>query len=138
MANHTHKGACMCGAVQIEAKGDPVWTATCHCADCRHATGAAMAGFAGYETENVKIEGGDFCEFESSTNTRRGFCGKCGTRLTCRMESYPTQTHFHVGIFEDADVFAPMGNVYVKDKLKWVHLEENIPSFQTTPNAEKN
>lgn len=132
-----HTGRCQCGAVQIEAVGDPLWTATCHCADCRKATGTAAAAYAGYERENTKIEGQGFIEFESSPGTFRGFCSKCGSRLTYRSEAHwPTQLHFHVGAFDDANAFAPKANVSVREKLDWAELEESLPAFQTIPSAE--
>lgn len=132
MTSETHKGSCMCGAVQIEAAGNPEWTATCHCIDCRHATGAASAAFAGYLAAKASVSGSCFSEFESSPGMHRGFCTKCGTRLTCRGDRWPDQLHLHVGIMEDAEAFAPLANVYVKDKLSWVHLEPELPALQET------
>jgi hypothetical protein len=35
-------GACVCGAIKIEAEADPEKTQICHCTDCRNGTGSAF------------------------------------------------------------------------------------------------
>jgi len=137
VGDKTHVGRCQCGAVGIEADGDPIWTGTCHCASCRKATGAAAAAYAGYDRTKTEVTGDNFVEFESSPGTFRGFCSRCGSRLTYRSETlYPTELHFHVGAFDDADFFAPQANANVREKLAWVQLEKELPAFQTVPSAE--
>lgn len=129
----THKGRCQCGAVTIEVTGDPEWTASCHCADCRRATGAAMSAFAGYLTGNTEIAGESYSEYESSPGVFRGFCSACGSRLTYRSTRWPEQLHFHAGAFDDPNAFAPTGNVYVAEKISWAPLEPDLPAFDTVP-----
>jgi hypothetical protein len=136
MAEDLHKGRCLCGAVTIEAAGPPNWTATCHCADCRRATGAAMSAFAGFDSEKVTISGTSFREYESSPGVFRGFCESCGARLTYRSAKWPDELHLHVGVFDDANNFAPRGNVFTKEKLEWVVLEPDLPAYRTVASDE--
>jgi len=131
MSNEIHKGHCQCGAVTIEAAGPPNWTGTCHCADCRRATGAAMAAFAGFDAGKVTISGDAFEEYESSPGTYRGFCATCGSRLTFRSTKWAGELHIHTGALDDANKFAPQGNAYTKEKLEWVVLEPDLPAFST-------
>lgn len=140
MSSDLHKGACQCGVVRIEASGAPKWVATCHCSDCRKATGAAMATFAGFDSENVKLTGVAFHEFESSPGVFRGFCLSCGARLTYRSARWPDELHLHIGALDDANDLAPQGNVFTKEKLDWVTLEPGLPAYRTLgsdgPNTE--
>jgi hypothetical protein len=136
MGAEHHQGGCQCGAVKIEAEGAPNWTATCHCADCRRATGAAMAGYAGFDADKVTVSGDSFREFESSPGVFRGFCETCGARLTYRSARWPKELHIHIGALADANDLAPRGNVFVKEKLGWVVLEPDLPAFQTVASEE--
>lgn len=136
MSDDMHKGACQCGAVTIEAKGAPNWAATCHCADCRRATGAAMAAYVGFDSDKVQINGQSYREHESSPGVFRGFCETCGARLTYRSKQWPGEVHLHTGALDEANRFAPQGNVFVKDKLDWVALESGLPAFNTVSGAE--
>jgi len=118
--------------VKIEVLGDPLWTATCHCADCRRATGAASSAFAGYEVAKCQISGARYTEYESSPGVYRGHCGACAARLTFRGAKWLDQIHFHIGAFDDPDAFAPRANVNVREKLSWVQLEDGLPALATT------
>ncbi len=137
MTKSVHKGQCMCGAVRIEATGDPLWTATCHCADCRRATGAVVSAFAGYQADKANIKGESFSEYESSPGVFRGYCATCGGRLTYRAKRWPGEIHFHVGAFDQPEAFAPKINVMTKDRVGWVELEARLPAFQTVPSDKK-
>jgi hypothetical protein len=131
MSDELHKGRCQCGAVTIEAVGPANWTATCHCGDCRKATGAAMAAYAGFDSAKVSITGSAFREYETSPGVFRGFCLSCGSRLTYRSARWPDEVHFHTGALDEANKFAPSGNVFVKEKLDWVRLEPDLPAYDT-------
>ena len=53
-----HTGGCMCGTVRYEARGEPLFVALCHCASCRHHTGAAVATLAVFDSEQVAFTEG--------------------------------------------------------------------------------
>lgn len=40
-----HNGRCFCGAVEIEAAGQPLDMGYCHCKDCRAYSGAPLVAF---------------------------------------------------------------------------------------------
>ena len=60
----TFKGSCQCGAIQFQIEGEPKWIAHCHCADCRHATGAAASTYVGSEREQTRFFAGTPVLFE--------------------------------------------------------------------------
>ena len=56
----TFSGKCLCGSVSYESDSEPAFTANCHCADCRAATGAAYSTISFFQAGDLKIEeGGD-------------------------------------------------------------------------------
>jgi hypothetical protein len=76
----THKGTCFCGAVEIEATGEPVEMGYCHCADCRAYSGAPVANFTLWKAGAVRVtKGAEFLgRFNKGGFSERQFCVRCG------------------------------------------------------------
>ncbi|HBG98022.1 MAG: GFA family protein [Rhodobacteraceae bacterium] len=75
------EGSCLCGAVAF-VTGDPVKApAACHCSQCRKISGHYWAALLvdGAALRLIRDDGLRW--FQSSENTRRGFCSRCGTPL---------------------------------------------------------
>ncbi len=79
----THRGACFCGAVEIEATGVPVEMGYCHCSSCRSYSGAPLSAFILWTAESVKVTtGAEFLGgFNKTGMSYRRFCTKCGGHL---------------------------------------------------------
>ena len=78
------KGACLCGAVEIEVGYPAFWAWHDHSAASRKAHGAAYATYVGCWKKNVRVAKGkkNIATFEDEkTNTVRSFCARCGTPL---------------------------------------------------------
>jgi hypothetical protein len=104
----------------VRVRGAPKWTAFCHCASCRRQTGAPVSAYAGYERDQVEIQGGSFTRYASSPGVSRGFCRTCGSPVSYEGERWPSEVHFHVGVFDDPDPFAPTGHVNAGEQLSWL------------------
>ncbi len=109
--NDQFEGGCLCGAVRFVATGQPKWVAWCHCQSCRKHSGAPVSVFAAFERTAYVVTKGGITKFNSSPGTRRGFCGKCGSTLTCESDRLPTETHFHVGAFDQAARLPPTRHI---------------------------
>ena len=86
-----HKGACFCGAVEIELAGDPKAMGYCHCKSCRSWSGDPIHAWTVWEAEAVEITVGseNVATFHKTPESlsHRQFCTKCGGHL---MISHPT------------------------------------------------
>ena len=122
MAEERFEGGCLCGAVRFVATGRPKWVSWCHCHSCRKHSGAPVSVFAAFERAAYVVTRGEIVKFNSSGATWRGFCGKCGSTLTCESERRPTETHFHVGAFDDAASLRPVRHIFPEERLPWLHL----------------
>jgi hypothetical protein len=118
------EGGCLCGAVRFAATGQPKWVAWCHCQSCRRHSGAPVSVFVAFERTAYTVTKGEITEFNSSPGTRRGFCAQCGSTLTCESERRPTETHFHVGAFDQAAQLQPARHIFLEERLPWLHLGE--------------
>ena len=128
----TRRGGCQCGRVRFEARGRPNWVAHCHCADCRRATAAALATYAGFPRDKVRFPAGESASYQSSPGVTRRFCPDCGTPISYEGERWPEEIHLFVCTFEDPESFEPRGHVYVSEQLSWLHLGDDLPRHDKT------
>ena len=122
--NEKIEGGCLCGAVRFVAMGRPKGVFWCHCQSCRRHSGAPVSVFVGFARDAYTVTKGEIARFKSSPGTTRGFCRTCGATLTCEIVKLPTETHFHVGTFDDAARFAPTRHFFRNEQLPWLHLAE--------------
>ena len=48
-------GHCHCGSIRYEIRGEPIYSALCHCSDCRRSAGAPVVGWAAYPETSLKV-----------------------------------------------------------------------------------
>jgi len=126
LATKQFEGGCLCGAVRFTATGEPKGVYWCHCQSCRRHTGAPVSVFVAFEPRAYTVTRGEITKFDSSPGkTRRGFCGKCGSTLTCESLPEVTLTHFHIGAFDQAARLQPTKHYFVEERLPWLHAGEN-------------
>jgi hypothetical protein len=119
------EGRCLCGAVRFIATGQPKGVYWCHCQSCRRHTGAPAAVFALYNLKDYTVTKGEITKFDSTPGqTRRGFCSRCGSTLTCESLPGPTETHFHIGAFDQAALMVPAKHYFAEERLPWLHIAE--------------
>ncbi len=131
-----HRGHCACDGVTLELQGDPKWVANCHCADCRKATGSALATYVGCASERLQVSG-TLARYASSPGVSRSFCGQCGTPIAYESERWPGEIHVFVGVFDAPAAFSPKANVYMKDAVPWFDGLLELPRFRTVPSEER-
>jgi hypothetical protein len=116
------EGGCLCGAVRFIATGEPQGIYWCHCQSCRKHTGAPVSVFVAFEVPAYTVTKGEITKFDTTPGkTRRGFCARCGSTLTCESLSQPTVTHFHVGAFDQAARLQPTRHYFAEERLPWLH-----------------
>jgi hypothetical protein len=79
----THRGTCFCGAVEIEAAGAPLEMGYCHCASCRHYSGAPLSAFLLWRTADVRVTRGaeSLGRFNKTGMSDRQHCTRCGGHI---------------------------------------------------------
>lgn len=79
----THRGTCFCGAVEVEASGEPLEMGYCHCASCRLHAGAPLVAFTLWKDDQVRVVRGAemIGHFNKSGFSDRQFCTRCGGAL---------------------------------------------------------
>jgi hypothetical protein len=82
-------GECFCGAVKIEATGEPQGMGYCHCRSCRSWSGGPVNAFTLWAPDAVKVTAGGehVATYQKSPLSQRRYCAKCGGHL---MTNHPT------------------------------------------------
>jgi hypothetical protein len=76
-------GKCFCGAVSIEATGEPEAMGYCHCQSCRSWSGGPVNAFSLWKPEAVRITTGaeHVAMFQKTKLSQRQYCKNCGGHL---------------------------------------------------------
>ncbi len=122
----THTGGCRCGAVRFEATVDPHHTSYCHCADCRHASGAPVSAFVGFMADSVAFAGEEPRTYVNGPVTR-SFCGTCGAPIAYVDERIGETTYFMLGAMDAPANYKPTLHAYVREQLPYLHMPDGLP-----------
>lgn len=81
MAAPIRHSRCMCGAVELEIRGEPTAQAYCHCASCRGWTAAPLWAATMWVSSSVRVVKGNdrLGVYRRTEGTHRKFCTTCGT-----------------------------------------------------------
>jgi len=136
-AGKKHTGQCACGAVRFAFDTDPSFVATCHCLDCKKASGGEAATFFGVPADDFTLLSGAPKGFvnvaASGKRLERVFCPECGARLYTRnLETFPGMVFVTIGSLDEPGLFAPKVEMWVKRRLDWAK-PIGVPEFDEMP-----
>lgn len=118
------EGGCLCGAVRFAVTGEPLNVAWCHCESCRRHSGAPVSVFLAVRRDEFAVSKGEITKYNSSPGRWRGFCGRCGSTLTCEGNANSPEVHLHIGSIDDAARFVPTRHIFPEERLPWLHLTD--------------
>lgn len=107
----TVRGGCLCGAVRIEAKGQPYRVGVCHCMDCRKHHGALFHASAIFAEEAVEVSG------ETHHYEGRHFCPRCGSSVFNRSDD---EIEVHLGTLDEPSRFTPTYELWTIRRESWL------------------
>jgi hypothetical protein len=108
-------GGCVCGAVRIEASGQPLRVGICHCLDCRKIHGTLFHSSAIFPEAAVTITG------ETHSYMGRHFCPTCGSQVFGLDEN---EVLVNIGAWDAPDQFRPTYELWTIRREGW------LPEFQ--------
>jgi len=132
----TFSGKCLCGSVSYESDSEPAFTANCHCADCRAATGAAYSTISFFQAGDLKIEGetktyGHIAD--SGNKMTKHFCPNCGSQLFGENSAREGVIGIRAGTIDQTELVKPARNVYVSSKIPSTPLDPDLPASEKMP-----
>ena len=129
--SETTKGACFCGAVEIEVTGAPAGMGYCHCADCRSWSAGPVNAFTLWAPEAVAVtKGADkLAKFNKTENSGRRWCTDCGGHV---LTEHPGMglTDVYAATIPSFD-FQPGLHVFYGESV--LSIKDGLPKFKDVP-----
>jgi hypothetical protein len=129
--SNTYKGACFCGAVEIEVTGEPAAMGYCHCGDCRSWSAGPVNAFSLWAPDSVKVtKGADkIGTYNKTENSARKFCTVCGGHI---MTDHPGMglTDVYAATIPRLD-FKPSVHVFYGESV--LSIKDGLPKFKDVP-----
>ncbi len=123
------RGRCFCGDIAFDITEPIASCVTCHCESCRRQCSAPMTAYVGVPDGQWRWLGKLPKVFVSSPEVERTFCENCGSPLSFKSEKLSGMMHFYLAALEDPEHFQPTLHVAYEEKLKWLCLNDGLPTF---------
>jgi len=127
-----HEGGCLCGATRYVLRGDPTYSAHCHCRSCQRAIGAGFVTWVGVKPGNFEVTKGEITFCATSPGVRRGFCGRCGSSLTFAGDGW-TDIGVTAASLDDPTAAKPTSNVYLDHQQPWAVIDDSLKKYDQFP-----
>jgi len=112
--------SCNCGAIKIEARGEPVRVGLCHCTTCRKESGAPFTANAIWRAVDVTVHG-DTASWKGATDARH-FCPSCGSALF-GISDGTGEIELRLGTFDTAPTdLVPTYELWMGRREKWFQV----------------
>src|SRR5262249_39837354 len=126
-----YRGSCFCGAVQIEATGEPAGMGYCHCSSCRHWSGGPVNAFTLWPPAAVKVTKGEenIIPYNKPPVSYRKTCRLCGGHI--RADHPPlSMVDVFAAVIPDLK-FKP--GVHVNYQETVLPMKDGLPKFKDFP-----
>lgn len=130
MSDRVETGACFCGAIVAEMRGEPFWICYDHDDDCRRAVGSPLTVWVGYRPDEFRLIRGAPKSFSRTKGVVRTFCPDCGTSISYSDEGLDNELYVSIGFLDHPERFGPQVHSYWDMKLPWVHFADDIPRVE--------
>jgi hypothetical protein len=123
------RGSCLCQAIRYEIRGPVVHMAHCHCSMCRRWHGTAFGTYAIVKRPGLHWIAGEelLTKFASSDGVERGFCSRCGSKLTWESKQRPQFVELCAGALDDDPGVRPADHIWVASKAPWHEITDPLP-----------
>ena len=131
----SYSGRCLCGDVRYEVRPPTLFFAHCHCRWCQGAHGAAFVTWVGAAEDRFALTAGEdrLRWYQSTEQSRRGFCERCGTTMffastLCPGEMHVTRTSLEVAAIDRE----PQLHCFHDQHASWFAVGDELPRFDST------
>lgn len=122
-----HRGACLCGAVTLEVRGELPGPDACHCTKCRKFSGHVGVA-SDVPRDALTVHGMEHVTwYPSSPKVRRGFCRTCGASLFFDPPPHVGWIAVYLGAFDGPTHTKLRIHIFVDDKGDYYDICDGLP-----------
>ena len=125
-------GGCLCGDVRYEADVFLKTGYYCHCTMCQKSSGAPAEIGIPTKAGTLRFTKGEPKYYVSSEIGKRGFCGRCGSRLLWRANdpAHDWLTNLAVCSLDNPEDARPSMHIHVNTRLSWYDIADHLPRMR--------
>jgi hypothetical protein len=127
VSERLESGACFCGAIIAQRRGEPFWICYDHDADCRRAIGSPLVVWVGYRPDQIKVIKGSPKSFSKTKGVIRTFCSDCGSPVSYLDEGISNELYIALGFFDHPERFRPEAHAFWSERLPCIELSDTLP-----------
>ena len=129
-----YHGQCLCGAVAFRAAPPTLFCVHCHCRFCRLAHGAAFVTWVGVAEDRFTFERGEELVrwHQSSEQSRRGFCSRCGATMLYVSTLSPGEVHVARAYLGGEIDREPKAHVFFDHRVAWAPVTDELRKVEST------
>ena len=127
MTDVKHKASCLCGAIEIEASGNPNYAEYCHCIMCQKSSGSSYMVWVVFDRENVRVTKGEIQKYQSSADLQRGFCANCGSNVSIHTDKC---FDLPIGVLENPNDVEITRHIWVHRAPDHVIINDDLPKYK--------
>jgi len=129
MEQAARSGRCLCGAVRYRVTGALRPIVMCHCTQCRRTTGHVMAATAVRHSGFQLLADSELRWYVSSSDARRGFCGRCGSTLFWQGTGRD-YISIAAGTLDDSSGLKIACHIFVADKGDYYEIDDGTEQIR--------
>jgi hypothetical protein len=128
------EGGCYCSKVRYRLMSAPMVVHCCHCRNCQNQTGSAFVLNALIETDRIEKLVGEpeVTTVESGSGKPHDIyrCPDCRVAVWSDYGRRPGVRFVRVGTLDDPTALSPDVHIFVRSKLPWIRLPEDVPAYE--------
>lgn len=128
-------GGCLCGSVRYQINGPITSLGHCHCTMCQRYHGTAYSTYSMVPKNDYAITKGDSVlnTAHTSAQVQRKFCSKCGSPISYENDASTDNIWITAGSLDADPGCEPQYHIFVKDKVAWLEITDDLPQFAEFP-----
>ena len=129
----SYEGRCLCRGLRYAIRPPTLFVAHCHCRWCREAHGAAYVTWVGAAVERFELlDGQDLLGwYQSTAQSRRGFCRRCGTTLFFSTQLAPGEIHVTRASLPGEIDRRPELHCFFDQHADWTSVGDELPRYDS-------
>ncbi len=128
----SHEGGCLCGALRYRVSGPIDHVTHCHCTMCRRWSGAVAVTWFTVSLDRFEIAKGELATYRSSSHGERRYCPECASQIAFWSSQRPGEIDITLGSLDHPEGYPADYHVWTSARLPWLHLDEDLPAYETT------